>query len=210
GAAGPGAHRWTSVAWDLWQDGEGTAGAAGSGGEALDAFRGLVARAAAAHQVLVSARPLERGWNRVAPARGSAEEAVVPAGERHPRPDLAVEYVAPHTDTERAIAGVWQELLGIERIGVHDSFLDLGGDSLLASRLATRLRGVLELDLPVRLFFEASTIEELAKAVEAIRGERMDEEMDELFEELSALSDEEVMKELERREQGAALEVRDE
>ncbi|HEX2164151.1 MAG TPA: phosphopantetheine-binding protein, partial [Thermoanaerobaculia bacterium] len=199
GSARRPAGRWTSVAWDLWQD-----------GEALGAFRGLLARAATVPQILVSARPLERGWNRVARAPGAGDEAVVPEGARHPRPDLAVDYVAPRTEVEAVIAGVWQELLGIERIGVHDSFLDLGGDSLLASRLATRLRGALDLDLPVRLFFEASSIEQLAKAVEAIRGERLDEEMDALFEELSTLSDDEVMAELERRQQATAVELRGE
>lgn len=74
--------------------------------------------------------------------------------------------VAPRTPVEEAVAHLWQEILGVERIGVHDDFFDdLGGDSLLVLRLATRLPRVLPVTLSIRQFFEHSTIEALAVAV---------------------------------------------
>jgi len=199
-AGAPGAPRWVSLSWEPWAAAE-AAPATGEGGgigaaEAA-AFAALLA-APPASQVLVSARPLARAWNRLPGGGGSAAAAATP-GEMHPRPELAVEYVAPRGKVEETIAGVWQELLGIERVGVLDDFLELGGDSLLASRMATRLSGDLGLDLPVRVFFEASTVEDLAAVVEAARAEAEEEERADLYARLSTMSDEEVLAELEKR-----------
>src|SRR5262249_61962539 len=59
----------------------------------------------------------------------------------HKRPELAQSYVAPHDEMERVIAKIWQEVLGLERVGVHDNFFtDLSGHSLLATELVSRLR----------------------------------------------------------------------
>lgn len=84
---------------------------------------------------------------------------------------LHMEYVAPRSPAEETIAELWGEMLEVGRVGVHDPFLELGGDSLLASRLVARLREDFDLDLPIRLFFEASTVAEPAKAVEKLREE---------------------------------------
>jgi acyl carrier protein len=72
-------------------------------------------------------------------------------------------YVPPRDEAERTVAGVWAEVLGVERVGVEDDFLDLGGDSLLAIRLMSRLRGVFEVDLSARAVFDARTVERLAE-----------------------------------------------
>ena len=53
----------------------------------------------------------------------------------HPRPDLSSDYVVPGNPTEETIAGIWQELLGVEKVGIHDNFFELGGHSLLATSL---------------------------------------------------------------------------
>ena len=63
------------------------------------------------------------------------------AGRTHARPSLSTQFVAPRTETEKAIAGVWEHLLGIAPIGVHDKFFELGGHSLLAVQLLARLAG---------------------------------------------------------------------
>ena len=83
----------------------------------------------------------------------------------HARPELRSAYVAPSNDVEKRIANIWQELLGLDKVGVQDSFFDLGGHSLLATRLILRLRQDFQVQLPLRALFEAPTITMLARAV---------------------------------------------
>jgi hypothetical protein len=72
----------------------------------------------------------------------ATEERLVQAVKRplHPRPNLSSTYVSPGNSTEQIIADVWQELLGIDRVGLYDSFFDLGGHSLLATEAVAKLR----------------------------------------------------------------------
>src|SRR6516164_7500680 len=81
------------------------------------------------------------------------------------RPELGVDCVAPRNKTEQTIAAIWQELLGIEPIGVHVNFFELGGQSLLATQVVARVRAALQTDLPLRRFFEGPTIAQLATAM---------------------------------------------
>jgi amino acid adenylation domain-containing protein len=88
-----------------------------------------------------------------------------------PAPDASqiatkAEYVAPRTTVEETLARIWADLLGLERVGVHDDFFHLGGHSLLAGRVASRVREALRVDLPLITFFEGSTLGELAQAIE--------------------------------------------
>jgi amino acid adenylation domain-containing protein len=82
------------------------------------------------------------------------------------RPELEKTYVAPSTPYEEILVEVWEEVLGVEKIGVHDNFFDLGGHSLLATQVVSRVRDRFEIDLPVRTLFEASTIAEMAPRIE--------------------------------------------
>lgn len=82
------------------------------------------------------------------------------------RPPLEEKYVVPRTPTEEAIAHIWAELLGVERVGAHDNFFHLGGHSLLATRAASRLRNVFGVEVPLRSFFDTPTVAGLAAVVE--------------------------------------------
>lgn len=72
------------------------------------------------------------------------------------------DFVMPNTETEKALASIWSELLKVESIGLNDSFFDLGGHSLLAIKSISRIRDVFEVDLPIQTLFECPTIAELA------------------------------------------------
>ncbi|HEY6186084.1 MAG TPA: amino acid adenylation domain-containing protein [Pyrinomonadaceae bacterium] len=88
----------------------------------------------------------------------------------HPRPSLQVAYVAPRNQLEEQIAGVWQSVLGIEQVGIHDDFFELGGHSLLATQLISRLRGFSDAEIPLRVIFEQPTVAGLAAYIEQAAG----------------------------------------
>ncbi|WP_156671248.1 non-ribosomal peptide synthetase, partial [Mycobacterium sp. E1214] len=83
-----------------------------------------------------------------------------------PAPEYAVaDYRAPQTPTEELLAGVYAEVLGVERVGVDDSFFDLGGDSITAMRLIAAINAALDADLAVRTVFESPTVAQLAPRI---------------------------------------------
>lgn len=106
-----------------------------------------------------------------APARPDAEEAAEKvAGEippaLHARPALETVYVAPGSPLERRIAEIWQQCLGVDRVGMLDSFFALGGDSLLAVQTIDRLRRDLGREIPVTNVYEGVTVRDLARLLE--------------------------------------------
>jgi acyl transferase domain-containing protein/acyl carrier protein len=84
------------------------------------------------------------------------------------RPSLKTAYVAPRNETECKIADIYQELLGIDGIGIHDNFFDLGGHSLIGIQLISRLRQEFQVELSLRFIFEAPSVAELALIIEEI------------------------------------------
>jgi amino acid adenylation domain-containing protein len=74
-------------------------------------------------------------------------------------------FVPPRNPVEELLAGIWKEVLGVDRVGVHDEFFQLGGHSLLATQVASRVREVFGVPLPLRRIFEAPTLGALAEAV---------------------------------------------
>ncbi len=76
------------------------------------------------------------------------------------------EFVAPRCLTEEVMAGIWAEVLGLERVSIHDNFFELGGHSLLATRVISRQREALRIEVPLRSLFETPTVAGLAAALE--------------------------------------------
>jgi acyl-CoA synthetase (AMP-forming)/AMP-acid ligase II/thioesterase domain-containing protein/acyl carrier protein len=74
--------------------------------------------------------------------------------------------VPPRTPIEEALASIWAELLGLERVGIHDSFFDMGGHSLLIVRLISRIKKQFGVNLPVAIIFQYATIADFAKLLE--------------------------------------------
>jgi len=79
------------------------------------------------------------------------------------RLEMGREYVAPANPQEELLAGLWQELLGLERVSRHDNFFELGGHSLLATQLVTRVRAAFGVELPLRTIFETPVLADLAQ-----------------------------------------------
>ena len=115
-----------------------------------------------------------------ATARQAAEEiaaatdATATPSTLHPRPDLETVYVAPGSPLERRIAEIWRQCLGVDRVGVLDSFFALGGDSLLAVQTIDRLRRDLGREIPVTNVYEGVTVRDLARLLEPAVGEPED------------------------------------
>gem|GEM_PF-3326257 len=104
------------------------------------------------------------------PTAPDAPPSLREGGVVHARPPLGVAFAEARNETERALAWMWREMLGLDRVGVHDGFFDLGGDSLLATRLVSRLNETFGVDLTLRSIFEAPTVAELAAEVARRRG----------------------------------------
>jgi len=88
-----------------------------------------------------------------------------------PAPDFAVvrktrDSVPPSTNTEIRLAGIWESLLKVEKVGVHESFFDLGGHSIMAVRLMSQIRSAFGVQLPLHHIFRTPTISGLAALIE--------------------------------------------
>ncbi len=83
--------------------------------------------------------------------------------------ELASNLVAPRNENEEKIAQIWVEVLGLEKVGIHNNFFELGGHSLLGTKMIARLSKAFDLNFPLRTLFEIPTIAELAQRVETIR-----------------------------------------
>jgi acyl transferase domain-containing protein/acyl carrier protein len=139
--------------------------------EGIGAFNRIIA--AALPQVAVSTVDLKRRVESRAKDEPSGRaEPEAPEKKRmsalHPRPDLQHPYAAPESATEEVIAGIWQGLLGIEKVGINDNFFELGGSSLHATQVISRIRKAFQIELPFRRFFELACVAQLSAAVEEI------------------------------------------
>jgi surfactin family lipopeptide synthetase C len=102
-------------------------------------------------------------------------------------------YVAPRTEVEERLAGIWSEVLEVERVGVYDNFFDLGGHSLLLTQLASRIRDTFKASIPLRTLFESLTIDEMTSALVAQQVENEEaQSIAEIMEEMQQLSPEEL------------------
>jgi amino acid adenylation domain-containing protein len=103
--------------------------------------------------VLMDALPLS--------PNGKIDRRALPA----PEPGVRDSYVAPRTPVEETLAAIWSEVLGVERVGVHDHFFDLGGYSLLGVRVVARVQEAFGVSIPLHALFQAPTIETLSQAI---------------------------------------------
>jgi NAD(P)-dependent dehydrogenase (short-subunit alcohol dehydrogenase family) len=169
--------RWLSVNWDEWRQVDGPVDPSGRAGlaqfamsppEGAGAFARLLGLSGVS-QVVVSTGDLHariEQWVRLDVLRSARAKAQgEPEAPRHRRPTLQNAYVAPANAAQQAMARIWAELLGVDRVGIRDSFFDLGGHSLLAIQLVARIRAELKADASVATLFEGPTVESLSRLV---------------------------------------------
>ncbi|MCW2248522.1 acyl transferase domain-containing protein [Azospirillum fermentarium] len=193
------ARGWTVVNWDMWAADAAAAARAGfaiTPAEGADAFTRLAHLPAGGRVVVATADPAARRQAAGTQPRAGADAAegqtdAAPA-KGHQRPDL-VPYVAPRTEDEAAVAALWQEVLGIESIGINDNFFDLGGHSLIAAQLVSRLRRLFGVDVELDALFATPTVAQLAESLARKRptggGE---EDLAALLDRLESMSEDEV------------------
>ncbi|HFC12082.1 MAG TPA: amino acid adenylation domain-containing protein, partial [Anaerolineae bacterium] len=92
---------------------------------------------------------------------GKIDQRALPLPD-HARPEMADQFVAPRNELEQQLAAIWQAVLSLDSVGIHDDFFDLGGHSLLATQIVARMRTALGVELSLRQLFELPTIAELA------------------------------------------------
>ncbi|MBI2525899.1 MAG: non-ribosomal peptide synthetase [Candidatus Rokubacteria bacterium] len=132
------------------------------------------------------------------PQRARLAEQLQPQAGARPRADGAP--AASRTPTESALAGIWAAVLGLEAVGIDDDFFALGGDSIHATLILSRVRRKFSVDLQLRALFDAPTVAELATLiVEGHAREADPEELARLLRELGELSDEDARRLLEDR-----------
>lgn len=174
--------RYLSIAWERWQ-GLGMAAAIEQlhqtlTGESLSggmsaaegcAVFGQILSSAPTARTVVSMRDFPTFLKQSRIYQLGCYTATRNAQTAHARPAQAGGYAAPADETERVLAEIWQQELGIEPVGVADDFFALGGDSLLAIKLAARMRQALGVPVTARTLYDAPTIRALADFAASLR-----------------------------------------
>ncbi|MDQ6675548.1 MAG: SDR family NAD(P)-dependent oxidoreductase [Chloroflexota bacterium] len=162
--------RWLSVDWDLWQvgaadglpSGASLAELAMAPDDGVRAFeQALSSRAPHLVQSSVDLDLRLRQWVLLESLGGDTGLRIA-----HARPSLETEFVPANNEVHKRIAAIWQAALGIDRVGVHDNFFDLGGNSLIGLQVVARVQRELKLPISVLTLFEAPTISSLAKKLQ--------------------------------------------
>lgn len=169
---------WLNVQWEHWReaDAPGLRDAADCGPqEGKELYRLLTAVGGEGPFTVCAADPdvrealarqAEAGSGVGAPPAGGGP-AGPSGGTAKGRPKMSVPYVAPRDETEEYVAGMWRDMLGIDEIGVRDSFFELGGQSLLAMQLVGRLRDAHGIELPLGEIFQEATVATIAQLIRA-------------------------------------------
>jgi amino acid adenylation domain-containing protein/non-ribosomal peptide synthase protein (TIGR01720 family) len=109
------------------------------------------------------------------------------------RPELDVAFVSPRTPAEEVVAGIWTEILGVEHIGIYDNFFQLGGHSLRAVQVISRVRDAFQVEVPLQSLFERPTVDGLVRELAQLRGgQEIVEEIALVLKEIELLSDSEL------------------
>jgi acyl carrier protein len=123
---------------------------------------------------------------------GKVDRRALPDPGRN-RPRLDTPFVAPRTPIENQLARIWLEVLSFDQVGIHDDFFDLGGDSLAAMRVVSKVIKKFQLEIPLQSLFQSPTVAEMAAVITESHGKELGEkDLDRILTELESRSDEEA------------------
>ncbi|MBE7384653.1 MAG: SDR family oxidoreductase [Leptolyngbya sp. SIO1E4] len=169
---------WLSVNWDAWQVEEPSqqtglnqtslAEFAFTLEEGTQAFERILLRGEFHHQIVVATFPLQLRLKKWIDPISMGERIANQKSSRYPRPELSNAFVAPRNEIEQKLANVWQQVLGVDQVGVYDNFFELGGDSLIGVQLISRLRQELQIEIPIDHLFQSPCIAALALIIEEV------------------------------------------
>jgi len=166
-----GTTRWLSVNWEGWQKEETAANEPGKGflkelsmtpAEGIQCVKRILAHPGI-NRVIHSPADLQTRLERWVENKNQPAEAPT---SFQPRPPLLTPYEAPQSPLEQELSEIWRNILGIEPIGTQDNFLELGGDSLKAISVVTRIHKQLKVEIPLETFFRNPTLQGLAEYIE--------------------------------------------
>ncbi|WP_407884225.1 SDR family NAD(P)-dependent oxidoreductase [Scytonema sp. NUACC26] len=177
---------WISVNWDGWKFEEEQniafettlAKLAITSNEGVEVFQHVLSTYAAASQIVISTGNLQARidqWIKLESLQNTKSSKKVDSSSLHLRPNRHNAYVAPSNEIEQTITDIWQELFGIEQIGIYDDFFEIGGHSLLATQFISQLRTTFCVELPLSSLFETTTIAKLAELIEEMLIEKLEE-----------------------------------
>ncbi len=164
---------WISVDWDAWRLAGETeaiiditsdlAQLALTPAEGGQVFQRILA-SSTTDRVVVSTADLQL---RIAQGHARVETQRHPVQQQtfYARPELKSAYVAPRNEIEQQVAEAWQQVLGIEKVGIHDDFFELGGYSLMATQLQNQLYKIFKVEIPIRSLFENATVAGVAALI---------------------------------------------
>ncbi len=111
------------------------------------------------------------------------------------RPNLATPFVEPTSTIQTKLAGIWKDVLALDQVGIDDNFFDLGGHSLTAAQIISRLIQAFQLELPLKSLFQAPTIAEMAAIIAEHQGENLTvQAMERVLSEIESMSDDEAQR----------------
>ncbi|HEX8139749.1 MAG TPA: SDR family oxidoreductase [Pyrinomonadaceae bacterium] len=174
---------WISANWDPWPEEtkkyEGVRTSvdkyAMTPEESMEAFR-RVACISPDGQVVVATGAFQARldqWVKSNPLQSAAATTSSPAPfSAHPRLNLQIDYVAPRNESERLIADIWQQVLGVQQVGIDDNFFDLGGHSLLMIQVQSKLREALHKEISMVDLFKYPSVGALAEYLNQTNGHK--------------------------------------
>lgn len=183
---------WTSVNFEGWEDLDSAVGRQQSElmlqrGEMIEALlRAMSVRGT--RQLVVSTADLGARIEQWTHILDHSAPTAAPARSK------TAAYHAPSTDVETKVAAIWREALGVDPIGLDDDFFELGGNSLIGLQILSRLRAEFEVELPLRSFFEARTVQGMVASIEGELSTSSDDlaRLEAILGEIESLTDEEI------------------